>query len=125
MRLDDAVAALPAQDLLEARVDVSRWFPDCPEFVYREPSIRQLYMARADAEQMRARFTDWPQELAMTVALLACCHVSPESRRPVGVLYCEMAEKRGDLILWLASELMRQMPHLGNLGAAAEQAKNA
>lgn len=125
MTLDDLVAALPAAEPMVARVDVSRWFPDCPEFVYHEPSIQQFYTARTDAEELRRRHPDWPQDMALTVALLAGCHREPATQQPPGILYAALAERRGDLFLWLAAEFARQLPHLGDLNAAAEAQKNA
>lgn len=122
--LDGLLNGLSAPDRAEGHVDVSDLFGKPVVFVYREPSVPELFAASGDAAQFRKMNPEWTEELAQTVALLALCHVEPRPGpgQKVGLLYAGIVENT-DLFMRLSKGWADAFPHLSNMKEAVAAKK--
>lgn len=127
---------LVMQDLPEAEalgrldVDVSAFFGQKPEttfFRFREPDIAQVFQVPVDAELLLKHADEYPENLRMTIALLAQAHQEPPSPSvPTALLYVQIAKKNRKLFTHLSSAFNTAFPHLmGSKEALDEEKKSS
>lgn len=112
-------------------VDVSEYFGQEPEttvFCYREPDIAQTFQIPVDAQRLATmkECLDWPENLRLTVAMLAMGHVSPGSKDlPVALFYVQMAKRNKKLFTYLSSVFNQNLPYLMGSKQAFEEEKKS
>ncbi len=124
--IDSVQEALPADTL---QVDVSSFF-GLPEgskvWTYREPDIAEMYQIPVDAAKLRSHASNFPENLRLTVAMLAMGHVSPEPGKddpPLALEYVRLAKKNKVFFSYLAARFNDAYPHLMGSRAALEEEK--
>lgn len=96
MTLDTLVQKIEApQKPPTVEVDMSDIFGESVVFVYRVPSLYDLYSI-ADPKvlhEWRVAYPDMPDLMAQQLELYARLHVAPETTRPKGEVYVEILNK--------------------------------
>jgi len=124
--IDALPEEIPADNLT---VDVSSFF-GLPEgskiWTYREPDIAEVYQIPLDAEKLLAHALSFPENLRLTIAMLAMGHVSPEPGKddpPIALEYLRLAKTNKRLFNYIASRFNTAFPHLMGSKAALEEEK--
>lgn len=130
--LDSLLGLMEEEEPLETfSVDVSSFFgqeAETTRFSYREPDIARTFQIPIDAQKLalRPECAEWPENLRLTVAMLAQGHVAPNTKEvPVALFYVQMAKRRKRLLTYLSSVFNSHFPHLMGSKEAFEEEKKS
>jgi hypothetical protein len=130
MSLSADINALPEElpaDNLE--VDISSFFglpKKTKVWTYREPDIAETYQIALDAAKLLQHALSFPENLRLTIAMLAMGHVSPAPGKddpPIALEYLRLAKTNKRLFNYLAGRFNEAFPHLMGSKAALEEEK--
>lgn len=130
MSLSADINALPQEmpgDNLQ--VDISSFFglkEGSKVWTYREPDIAETYQIPLDAAKLLQHALSFPENLRLTIAMLAMGHVSPAPGKddpPIALEYLRLAKTNKRLFNYLAGRFNEAFPHLMGSKAALEEEK--
>ena len=120
--LASLAAAVPVIERKIADIDISQFVPG-GVIKMQDLSIAQLTNAAADAQKIRIKRPDWPQQLCMQVALMAQAHVEPKGNLAPALFYMQVAETNTGMFGYLLVAFNEAFPHINNIEAAADEAE--
>lgn len=121
--------SVPEQELLTVDLDFSEMFGSEPGtwlFRFSEPGTAEVFQAAEDAAKLRKQNPMFSQLMCETIAVMALCHVAPESGNlPRIHFYSRLARKNKDIFIRFLMEFRGAFPQLTNFEEAVTEAKNA
>lgn len=122
-------AAIPEHKREIASVDLSEVFgqPEGTEiFQFSEPSIAHMEESARRGRRIRINYPDLSQETAVSVALLAFCHVAPTGDDLLPLqFYSDIASRNEPLFLKINTAFTAAFPWISDLAEMAREKKES
>lgn len=107
-------------------VDMSDILDEGVVFVYRKPTVMDLY-AVSDSktlDEWRRRYPDMPEAMCAQLELYARLHVAPASASPIGQLYAELMNRLDTAqALQFIKRIESALSEFVQIGTIAEEAE--